>query len=152
MIRRRAISIVALLVMLFGDYPACAQNHSIDWFKISGGGGVSTGGVYSVSGTIGQHEAGGPMTNGTFSLTGGFWSIYAVQTHGAPLLTIKLIATNSVQISWPSPSTGFSLQANTSLSTTNWVSPTESVFDNGMIKFIIVSPPTGIRFYRLKNQ
>lgn len=36
-----------------------AQNYSIDWFKVAGGGGMSTGGVYSVNGTIGQHDAGG---------------------------------------------------------------------------------------------
>jgi hypothetical protein len=36
-----------------------AQNYSIDWFTIDGGGGTSTGGVYSVSGTIGQPDAGG---------------------------------------------------------------------------------------------
>jgi hypothetical protein len=65
-----------------------AQQYSIDWYKISGGGGTSNGGVYSVSGTIGQHDAGGPMTGGNYSLTGGFWALYAVQTPGAPLLTI----------------------------------------------------------------
>ena len=35
-----------------------AQSYSIDWFKVSGGGGASTGGIYSVGGTIGQHDAG----------------------------------------------------------------------------------------------
>ena len=38
---------------------AIAQPYSIDWFKIAGGGGTSTGGNYSLSGTIGQHDAGG---------------------------------------------------------------------------------------------
>ena len=41
-----------------------AQTYSIDWYKIAGGGGTSTGGTYAVSGTIGQPEAGGPLTNG----------------------------------------------------------------------------------------
>jgi hypothetical protein len=43
------------------------------------------------------------------------------------------------------------LQVNTNLATTNWVAPAESVTDHGTIKFIIVNPPTGSRFYRLKN-
>jgi len=43
-----------------------AQPYSIDWHKVSGGGGTSTGGVYSVSGTIGQHDAGGPMIGGAY--------------------------------------------------------------------------------------
>ena len=38
---------------------APAQQYSIDWYKIAGGGGTSTGGTYAVSGTIGQHDAGG---------------------------------------------------------------------------------------------
>ena len=33
---------------------ATAQSYSIDWYKIAGGGGTSTGGTYQVSGTIGQ--------------------------------------------------------------------------------------------------
>ena len=66
-----------------------AQSYSIDWFTIDGGGGTSTGGVYSVSGTIGQPDAGGPMTNGQYSVTGGFWALpTAIQVSGAPTLTI----------------------------------------------------------------
>jgi len=58
-----------------------------DWCKVSGGGGgTSTGGVYSVSGTIGQHNAGGSKTSGSYALTGGFWTLYTGQTSGAPLL------------------------------------------------------------------
>ena len=128
-----------------------AQGYSIDWYKIAGGGGTSTGGVYSVSGTIGQHDSGGPLTGGSFSLTGGFWALYAVQTPGAPVLSIKLTTTNTAQIYWPSPSTGFNLQVSTNLVSTNWVTPAETLQDNGTIKFIIVSPPAGNRFYRLSN-
>src|SRR6478609_2500834 len=66
-----------------------AQQYSIDWHTIDGGGGTSTGGVYSVSGTIGQPDAGGPLTNGQYSVTGGFWVLpQAVQAVGAPTLTI----------------------------------------------------------------
>jgi hypothetical protein len=125
--------------------------YSIDWYKVSGGGGTSTGGVYSVSGTIGQHDAGGPMTGGNYSLTGGFWALYAVQTPGAPVLSIKLTTTNTAMVYWTSPSTGYNLQMNTNLTTTNWVTPPESVTDNGTIKFIIVNPPSGNRFFRLSN-
>ncbi len=62
-----------------------AQNYSIDWYKIAGGGGTSTGGVYAVSGTIGQTDAGGPLTNGQYSVTGGFWVLpAAVAKHFSP--------------------------------------------------------------------
>ncbi len=126
-----------------------AQSYSIDWYKIAGGGGTSTNGQYSLSGTIGQHDAGGPMTGSNFSLTGGFWALFAVHTPGAPVLTIMLTSTNTAMVYWPSPSTGFNLQQNTNLATTNWVAVTNTVTDNGTIRFIIVNPPTGNRFYRL---
>ena len=38
------------------------QPYSIDWHKVAGGGGTSTGSFYSMSGTIGQADASGPMT------------------------------------------------------------------------------------------
>ena len=59
------------------------QSYSVDWYKVAGGGGTSTGGVYAVSGTIGQHDASGAMNGGNYSVTGGFWSlINVVQTPG----------------------------------------------------------------------
>ena len=128
-----------------------SQTYSIDWFKISGGGGTSTNGQYSVSGTIGQHDAGGPLTGGNFSLTGGFWALYAVETPGAPVLSIKVTTTNTAMVFWPSPSTGFNLQVSTNLAATNWSAPAETVNDNGTIKYILIAPPAGNRFYRLKS-
>src|SRR2546423_7168453 len=92
-----------------------AQNYSIDWFSMDGGGGTSTGGVYSVSGTIGQPDA-GHMSGGNFTLEGGFWSIIAaVQTPGAPLLRVVRSSTNTVVIAWPKPSPTFSLQQNSTI-------------------------------------
>jgi hypothetical protein len=128
---------------------AASAQYAINWYKVAGGGGTSTGAAYSVSGTIGQHDAGGPMTGGGFSLTGGFW--FALQTPGAPLLSISLTSSNSVMVYWPSPSAGFSLQQENGLNTSNWVTPAETVNDNGVIKYIIVNPPAGNRLYRLKK-
>ncbi|HWX22823.1 MAG TPA: NHL repeat-containing protein [Candidatus Binatia bacterium] len=131
--------------------------YSTDWHKAAGGGGASTGtnGQYLIAGTAGQHDA-GAMGSGSASLTGGFWSLYAVPTPGAPLLTftlltITLTATNTAMVSWPSPSTGWNLQQNNDLSTANWVTPAETVSDNGTIKYIIVNPPSGNMFFRLKQ-
>ncbi len=91
------------------------------------------------------------MTGGNYSLTGGFWALYAVQIPGAPTLRIFLTTTNTAVVSWPSPSTGFGLQQNSNVTTGTWVSPAETVNDNGTTKFIIVSPPAGTRFYRLNH-
>jgi hypothetical protein len=57
--------------------------------------------LYSVSGTIGQPDAGGPLSGGIYSLTGGFWSLLSVvQTPGSPWLSIMLTATNTALVSW----------------------------------------------------
>jgi hypothetical protein len=126
--------------------PAWGQTYSIDWFKIAGGGGTSTGGVYSVSGTIGQHDAGGPMTGGQFSLTGGFWALpVAVQTAGAPLLSIVPATAGLATVSWtPANLPGFVLQFADSLAPTNWVNaPT------GATNPATVPATFPARFYRL---
>ena len=141
---------IILFVSLMLPMVSSAQ-FNIDWFTIDGGGGTSTGGVYSVSGTIGQPDANStPMAGGNFSLTGGFWSLLStVQSPGAPLLTILLTSTNTALVTWPSPSSGFTLQQNTNgLGTLNW-SNVLTIQDNGTIKYLIVNPPTGNRFYRL---
>lgn len=50
----------------------------LTWSTIDGGGAMnSSGGAFSVSGTIGQPDAQPPpaMSGGDFSLTGGFWVV-----------------------------------------------------------------------------
>src|SRR2546427_8428772 len=108
---RSALHIGLLMVgLLLAASTVRGQNFSIDWFTIDGGGGTSTGGVYSVSGTIGQPDA-GHMSGGNFPIDGGFWGIIAaVQTAGSPMLRVVLTITNTVIVAWPSPSTGFLLQ------------------------------------------
>ena len=125
-----------------------AQSYSIDWFTIAGGGGSSTGSVYSITGTIGQLNASTLMTRGNFLLTGGFWSLYAVQTKGAPMLSISR-TNNAVMISWPSTSTNWILKQNTNLNNTNWITAPEPITDNGTLTIIFANPHAGNRFYRL---
>jgi len=131
---------------------AClAQSYSIDWYKISGGGGMnSSNGVYSLSGTIGQHDAGGPMTGGNYSLTGGFWSLFAVQTAGAPLLTI-IYSDGSAIVSWPASATTYMLQTNGNLATTNWVNDTSTITTAGGSNSVTITPPRGNVYFRLKQ-
>jgi hypothetical protein len=135
--------------LLFATGTAKAQNYSIDWYKTAGGGGTSTGGVYAVSGSIGQPDA-GAMTGGNYSLTGGFWSLIAVQTPGAPLLTITPSGSNVI-ISWPSPSSGFGLQENPDLNPANWSAVPATNSDSGTVKSITITAVPGNRYYRLKK-
>jgi hypothetical protein len=123
-----------------------AQQYSIDWHKIAGGGGTSTGGTYAVSGTIGQPDAGGTMSGGQYSLTGGFWSLYAVQTPGAPLLIITHVGNQAV-ISWSPAATGWTLQTNANLATGTWGNYLGVVVNNSTTN----APPTGNLFFRLQH-
>jgi hypothetical protein len=75
----------ALAAALISATAALAQSYSIPWHNIDGGGGTSTGGGYSLSGTIGQPDA-GRMSGGGYSLAGGFWSLASEATPGAPTI------------------------------------------------------------------
>jgi hypothetical protein len=142
---------LALLAIVLGSgLCANAQNYSIYWFKISGGGGTSTGGVYSVSGTIGQPDAGASMSGGNYSLIGGFWSLVAaVQTTNAPRLNISRAGT-SVVISWPYPSSGWALEQKANVVDSGFWSPsTYTISTNASVNSITIAAPTGSLFFRL---
>jgi hypothetical protein len=142
--------IVLILSLLF---PAIgfAQQYSIDWYKVAGGGGTSTGGVYSVSGTIGQPDAGVTMTGGSYSLTGGFWALISVvQTPGTPNLTITFAGPNSVVISWPNTGS-YTLQTNNSLNASNWPGYGGTINTSNGTNSVTITPPTGNLFFRLKQ-
>ena len=140
------------ILALFGSVcvlanSAFAQNYSIDWFKVAGDGGTSTGGVYAVSGTIGQPEAGGPLTNGQYSVTGGFWALpIAVQTPGAPTLTIVPFGPGQARISWTPNTPGFVLQETWVLSPANWTNS-----PSGAANPVTVPTSNPRRFYRLNK-
>jgi hypothetical protein len=115
---------------------------------------VSVSGDTAVIGALLEDSnATGINGNGTNNLVpdSGAAYVFSVLPPPRPLLSVLLTSTNTVAVSWPSPSTGFSLQVNTNLITTSWLAPSESLFDDGTNKYIIVNPPTGARFYRLKN-
>lgn len=111
-----------------------ALTYSVDWSAISGGGGTSTDNVYSITGTVGQPLAGQQvMTNGVYSVAGGFWNltfVSLVQTPGAPILSISCLG-NSLVISWPNSSGGWVLQSTTNLAAPVWV--TEGTSGNPFI-------------------
>lgn len=138
------------LLLWFASGLATSAQYAIDWHTIDGGGGASTGGVYAVSGTIGQPDA-GRMSGGTFTVEGGFWGVLAaVQTQGAPLLSICCTVTNTIAVTWPSPSTGWNLQQNTvSPGSVNWSNVTATIQDDGACRTLIVNPSPDNRFYRL---
>ena len=90
-------SLAALLGFLTAGSLAHAQ-YAIDWHTIDGGGGASAGGVYAVSGTFGQPDA-GVLGGGAYALAGGFWGAYVGQTAGpVPLLSLELLPGGAVRV------------------------------------------------------
>lgn len=124
---------------------AHAQTYSIDWFTIDGGGGTSTAGVYSVTGTIGQPDAGATMTNGQYSVTGGFWALpTAIQVTGAPTLTIVPATPGNATVSWTPNTPGFVLQESLTLTPPAWTNS-----PSGATNPIVVPTTLPTKFYRL---
>jgi len=134
---------------------ATAQTYSIVKFTIAGGGALnSTGGVYAASGTIGQPDA-GSMTGGPFSLGGGFWGVTAIQTPGAPFLSVTNSSGTSV-VFWPRSADGFVLDQTMALASppasTSWSQVSASTYQTNATQiYITVSAGTGGQFYRLRK-
>lgn len=128
-----------------------AQSYSVGWYKISGGGGTSTNGQFSIAGTIGQHDASTAMTSGQYSATGGFWTLAVVQIAEAPTLHIQTTTTNTVTVFWSSTVPGWNLQVSPTMAPGSWVAPGETIQSDGTNSLIIINPPTGNRFYRLQK-
>ena len=151
-----ALRIVALLCFIILHSTFClrvqGQSYSVDWYKVAGGGGTSTGGVYAVSGTIGQPDASGAMSGGNYSVTGGFWAlVQVVQTPGAPTLYISQSGSVAT-VYWQNVS-GWNLIQNGNLTTpvASWSSPGSSPTLTGGTNYLSVTNPAGNLFYRLKN-
>ena len=139
---------IALLASLLALNAVClSADFAIDWFTVDGGGRTSSGGPFSVSGTIGQPDA-GLLTGRQFSLAGGFWStISVVQTPGAPRLSIQAQGA-ALRISWPAPATGFVLEQTTNvLGPWSPVSPPYAT--NASEISFSQAPSSQMQFYRL---
>jgi hypothetical protein len=131
---------------------AFAQPFVIDWFTIDGGGGTSTGGPYSLTGTIGQPDA-GTLGGGNYTLVGGFWGgVIPIQTPGAPLLSIERSGAD-VRIFWPLPATGFVLDQTASLdgAPVPWTQVVFPYQTNATHICVTVPVPSGNKFYRLRK-
>ena len=76
---------------------------------------------------------------------------------GSPMLSILLtdpsedVNLDTVVVSWPSTATGFVLQTNSDLTTTNWGDYTGPVNSNGGINSVSLNKSTGSLFFRLKH-
>jgi hypothetical protein len=75
---------------------------------------------------------------------------FSVTAATVPPLSASMSITNRVLISWLSPSTGWILQANTDLTTTNWTNVLIAPTDDGVTRSVSVNP-AGNQFFRLSQ-
>jgi hypothetical protein len=142
------ITLAGLASVFFAVTSALAQNYSIDWFTIDGGGGTSTGGVYSVTGTIGQPDA-GVLSGGNYSLVGGFWgAVIPIQEEGGPTLYIQNQMNGTAKVYWVPNTPGFVLQEAGALTPTpiGWADA-PATYTNGAT----IPASLQTRFFRLKK-
>lgn len=108
-------------------------NHTLTWtYAKAGGDNNITGVPYLDAGWVGDVSV-TPL----------------VTQSNAPALYISLTASNTVVLSWPAPSTGFVLQENSSLVTTNWVNVTNVVNVVGGQNEVNLLPTNTAQFFRL---
>lgn len=124
-----------------------AQNYSMDWFTVDGGGGISSADVYTLSGTIGQPDAGAALSGGDYSVVGGFWSLIAASnTQTGPVLTVTLAPEGRVRLAWMPNSPGYVLQETVQLTAPDWKNVADGTTNPRLI-------PAGFsaRYYRLRK-
>lgn len=143
--------VIAALLLLGSGLTQAQSNWSLVRASLVSGGGVCTNGPITLRATLGQPAAGGPLTGGGYSLTGGLLAeIAAVQTPGAPLLTITNSGGNIV-LSWAGPATGYVLQQTTAISGGDWTEVNLTPVDNGGRRSVTLAVAPGNRFFRLKR-
>jgi hypothetical protein len=144
---------VMLLASLLLFVPTMhAQDCSLDWFTIDGGGGQWSDGYYTIIGTIGQPDT-GEWTDGYYTIVGGFWGgIEAAQQPGAPWLTIHRTSTNAVVLSWPAPAPGWVLQEGWNMSGGPWFTIIPPLTQAAGRLEASLPNASGYKFYRLKQQ
>jgi len=136
------------MILLFALSLQVRAQYQITSSTIGGGGGASTGGVYTVTGTLGQPDT-GVLSGGPYTLAAGFWSsAVVVPVEGSPLLRVEQ---NNPQIilAWPNPSTGFQLQSSPGLSVPIWSDLNAPTVVVGQELQATLPMEPGVRFFRL---
>lgn len=113
------LAILGIMILLAIPLGLRAQQYNLDWFTLDGGGGTSAGGNYTLSGAIGQPDA-GAMSGGNFTLEGGFWPGLTVPIPEVPTTLLIQLVSGGVRISWTPATPGFVLEMTDDLAGSLW--------------------------------
>ncbi len=69
-----------------GVIASAGGQFELSWWKVASGGGHSSGGDFSVDGTVGQHDAfpNHPVSAGDLAVVGGFWVAFYEDQEALP--------------------------------------------------------------------
>ena len=81
---KRLLLLGLALVLLATSALADAQSFNLTWWTVDSGGGASSSAQYTLSGSIGQPDA-GVLDGGGYILGGGFWPGRVRQSQGQDL-------------------------------------------------------------------
>lgn len=127
---------------------------AVDRSVISSGGGTSTNGAFSITGTLGQPDAGPRLTGGVFTVDGGFWGAVTLQqTPGAPLLTLQhLKVSGTLFFSWPITAESYVLDSSPLVGpAASWTPVSASVQLDGQHRTVTLPQQPGQRYFRLRQ-
>jgi hypothetical protein len=124
----------------------CAATITAQAYSITCG--TSAGAGYSLSGAIGQPDA-GRMAGDTYTIEGGFWGVMASIP---PALSIACSGADII-VSWPLSATDYVLEETPTLTTSPipWTRVSPPYTTNATHYSLTVPAPTGAKFYRLRK-
>jgi hypothetical protein len=140
-------------LLLFTSLSVCtltavnaADTYSLTWFATSVRGGISSGGIYSVSAMV-TPPISGAVAGSAFRIEAGLTGLLGFQSDdNARSLLITIDAQGNVQISWPPVIPGLVLQESDSLLNARW-----SNSPNGTRSPAIIPAGEKARFFRLSK-
>ena len=81
--KQKTLLLILMLLMAVAStatvYAQTGGDYDLSWWTVDGGGGQLSGDGYTLTGTIGQPDAGnlGNLSGDDYTLSGGFWSHFS---------------------------------------------------------------------------
>lgn len=98
---RYRLGLLALFLLLLPVAVSLAQSggdYDLSWNTVDNGGGLATGGDFSLTGSIAQPDASNPLTGGSFALRGGF--LLCATRSAVADVSISDAGTGNAELSW----------------------------------------------------